>query len=334
MRYSTINFILLIVILIFIVIFCFFIIDYYYTISDFCNQVIDKTNSLIPSFSNIENHIIDYSDDIDCNIFDTGEFNKDISILLANINMSSYNLSIDDDPIYPEYITYLNQIGNNGYLSKITDDENNRNIYILSYRGTTSSHDLLTDLDSVQISYKGISSKQIKINKNIKVHRGFYNYWINNKSDLRQISKLLKLDDILIITGHSLGCSTASMTALGLSQYNSKLNIQLYMFAPPRVGNDKFIYELDDNVPNNYAIINSSDLIPELPPVILPTIGNNWIYDNWSHQIKLDIQLGSIIQNHSLNTYMCGIDNTLESCNEIEPIWIRKYTYINKQKSI
>ena len=102
------------------------------------------------------------------------------------------------------------------------------------------------------------------------------------------------------------------------------------MFAPPRLGNYDFIKEMDHHVSDNWAIINSSDIIPELPPVTLPTIGNNWIYDNWSNKILIDIQYGSIILNHKLSTYICGFNIDDDICPHELPKWNRDYIKLIK----
>ena len=68
-----------------------------------------------------------------------------------------------------------------------------------------------------------------KINKQIKIHRGFYTYWYNTTHELANLKSRIDKDDILIITGHSLGCSSAALSALALSTHLSGVNIKLYM---------------------------------------------------------------------------------------------------------
>nr|QBK89785.1 MAG: class 3 lipase [Pithovirus LCPAC101] len=246
--------------------------------------------------------------------------------LLINVNMSCYNLYFNLDPQFPKYISYANSIGENGYLLKLKKRNFNSNIYILAYRGTTSNNDLLTDLDSVQTPYTYIkrNSKYYSEVPDLLVHRGFHTYWKKSGSDLKELYSILNSDDILIITGHSLGCSSAAMSALSISQYHS--NIYMYLFAPPRIGNDTFMETIYSKIPKQISIINKTDLIPNLPPIILPTFGHNWIYDNWPNIKYIDIQLGSILPNHKLNTYMCGLDENSYTCDtkQYNILWNRQ----------
>jgi len=348
-NFSFLNFLILIVIVIIIIIFLVIINDYYCTIRGYVDSIIDKTKSLIPSMNLDDGVIIEYPEEELVDYLDNDDFSKNKAIFLASMIRSSYNLTGNKDPYLPKYIEFVRSIGNNGYLFKINLNNNNkygnnskmcnRNLYVLTYRGTTSFDDLLTDIDSIQKSYKNLNNEE---NIDIKIHRGFYNYWDESRDDLLQIINTITKHDKLIITGHSLGCTSAALSAISISSYLNNFygkknydinNISLYMFAPPRVGNDVFIEELDYLVPNNWAIINSSDIVPELPPVTLPTIGNNWIYDNWSNRIIIDIQYGSVLFNHRVGSYICGfiddiddrIDNPICSSYEHHLKWHRKY---------
>ena len=122
----------------------------------------------------------------------------------------------------------------------------------------------MTDLDSVQVKFEGINHKLTKLG--IMTHRGFTDYWTESTDDITKLidDKIIKKHDKLIICGHSLGCASASMTALSLASYGSYFNsvdIILYMFAPPRVGNHTFIENINYYIPDNWAIVNSSYLV-------------------------------------------------------------------------
>jgi len=129
---------------------------------------------------------------------------------------------------------------------------------------------------------------------------------------------------VILITGHSLGCACATFTALLLCDYTK--NIKLYLFAPPRIGNHHFINKLNKDIPDNYAIVNVPDLIPNLPPVTFTTIGNTWLYENFTNKLILDYQLGSISLNHRLDTYACGLNHEQSFCRD--PIWIKNPSLI------
>jgi len=233
--------------------------------------------------------------------------------------MSSYNIFGEFSPRLPDDIEYIQNINNTGFVyeTKIKG----RQISIFSFRGTKTGDDVITDLDSVQT--------ELNINgypNNILVHRGFYRLWSPYRDEIKKyIKERCTKRTVFLVTGHSLGCASALFTALTIAVNHS--NIQLYMFAPPRVGNHHFINQLNKEVPDNYAIINIPDIIPNLPPVTLSTIGNTWLYENFTNRYVLDYQLGSITLNHRLDTYACGLDDSQELCRE--PIWKKVPILVN-----
>lgn len=327
MDYSFINLILLIIIITVILFVSIVIISYYYHICSYVDSFTEKAKALIPSLYSDDNHDITYNESYNFdNIYDDS-FSEDLSVFLANITRSAYNISKDSPSYLPDYLKLVDTIGNNGYIIKVINPDTKHNIYIITYRGTTSVNDLLTDIDSIQTNFIGIDDK---INHNLKVHRGFYNYWIESKDDILNFTKKINSNDIVLITGHSLGCASAVFTALSISSMIKSIYIKLYLFAPPRIGNDKFIDLMNKNISNNWAIINESDIVPYLPPVTLPTVGNNWIYDNWPNRILINIQYGSILLNHKLSSYMCSFDQNLCLYDDLK--WNRKYIKIKIDK--
>jgi len=236
-------------------------------------------------------------------------FNKDIASILCQINMSSYNLFGGFDPRLPDNLKYLTNINNTGYIYELKGWS--KQIIIFSFRGTKTGDDVITDLDSVQTEMVGYP-------KNVLTHRGFYRLWLPCKDSIKKFVKdKCTKESIFLITGHSLGCASALLSALMISGNNP--NVKFYMFAPPRIGNHHLINLLDKEVPSNYAVINTPDIIPNLPPVTFTTIGSTWLYENFTNRYVLDYQLGSIMLNHRLDTYYCGLNEKSELCRE--PIW-------------
>jgi len=310
---------LLVIIIISVLVLCIF---YYYKIKSYVDEAISHIGSLIPTFNENEFIDIDYSnlDGLSKDTFINNNFNKDIALLLCNINMSSYNKFSGFDTRLPKNIKLNHIINNNGYIYKMKHKINDEklDIRIISYRGTKTGDDVITDLDSVQSEMSGYPH-------DILVHRGFYRLWIPYKDELKEYIKNECDDDtIFLVTGHSLGCASSIFTALLLSTYFDI--VKLYMFAPPRVGNQNLIKKLDTDVKNNYAIINIPDLIPNLPPVTFTTIGNTWLYENFSNRYILDYQMGSISLNHRLDTYACGLVENQKFCKD--PIWKKIPTLI------
>ena len=76
----------------------------------------------------------------------------------------------------------------------------------------------------------------------------------------------------LWVTGYSLGGAMASLASAWLAFYNiaPRKNIILYTFGMPRVGNYRYAQQHDQLVSNSWRVVNYDDIVPHLPPLILP----------------------------------------------------------------
>jgi triacylglycerol lipase len=304
--WDVINFCLILILLIIILIVLITVLYFYYQIKSYVYDTVTKMVTAIPLFNAHEYDSHNFGDiDETKRLINNGEFHLEVARLCCSINMSSYNIHSEFEPRLPEEIRHLETIGDNCFIYKIRKSQ----ILIISYRGTRTSDDVLTDLDSVQTEMSGYSS-------NILVHRGFYRLWLPQKDELKKLMKNnFGSEYSIIITGHSLGCASALLTSLLLSK---NYKVKLYMFAPPRIGNHHLIAELDASVPDNYSIINIPDIVPSLPFITLPTTGNTWLYENFSNRYLIDLQMGYVSLNHRLDTYMCGLLGVEESSTKQE----------------
>ena len=134
------------------------------------------------------------------------------------------------------------------------------------------------------------------------VHQGFYNIYtgsVGGVSSLRDnilagITKYRHVDDTILISGHSLGATLATLCFMDTC--NLFPNTVLYSSGCPRVGNTPFAQFMQGQ-PLNYRLFNTEDIIPSLPPPFL----FGWEYT----------QPGSVLQfSRSLDTYS---DNHTES---------------------
>jgi len=130
----------------------------------------------------------------------------------------------------------------------------NDEYFMLAFRGTEvkSWSDIKADLnvDSVNAKYSYG-----------KVHKGFEKevdkLWSHIRDYLLKRLKSRKL----VITGHSLGASMATIVAARLDNANFKID-GLYTYGSPRVGNESFKKSLD--VPH-YRFVNNSDDVTKMP---------------------------------------------------------------------
>jgi len=125
---------------------------------------------------------------------------------------------------------------------------------ILAFRGTEPKvvRDIKTDIDA-------------KLQSNIgggKSHRGFSKaYWAIGYDIQARLSQDDVSDYRIYITGHSLGGALATIATKHLKH---KGGISAcYTFGAPRVGNKDWVADIK---PPMYRVVNSSDIVPMLPP--------------------------------------------------------------------
>lgn len=310
--WEIVNFFLILLLLLIILIILITFVYFYYTIKSYIDDTLSKIGSSIPMFNSHEYTNIEYSE-VDNKDLQDSKFNLNIAKLLCQINMSSYNIFGDFPSRLPENIKHVETIGDNCYIYKYKGLK--KKVLIISYRGTKTIDDWLNDLDAVQTRMSGYSD-------DILIHRGFHRLWISTKDDLINFIKTKSEIDqsSILVTGHSLGCASALLSSLLLKKYCK--DVKLYMFAPPRIGNHQLIKRLNESVPQNYAVINTPDLVTNYPLVTLPLPGDTLVYDNFSNKYVMDIQMGSVGLNHRLDIYMCGLVKDREKMEHCKnPIW-------------
>lgn len=286
------------------------------------NKIRRAKNSLLkllPKLVHVEYTNIKYPRKLKSHSPDSVEFNNEIALFLIKIINSCYNIAGGFNSLLPSYVTFISRIGTNGYLFKVSSTSEK---YIIAYRGTMSGEDVMTDIDFSQSSMQGNGLRSNKDN-GILVHRGFYKLWDGQKDQILDIASALKDANHIYVTGHSLGGASAALTALELSNLIPESKINLYMFAPPRCGNDGFTETLNSNVPHNWAIVNACDVVCALPPSDICTFGGPWLYDNYRKRYLLDIETGSLLDNHHLDTYAKALGES-DSVSKITEHWNRK----------
>jgi len=182
---------------------------------------------------------------------------------------------------------------------------------VIVFRGTLSIYDVFVDLKQKLI---GIQDLDSRINKNVKIHLGFYNYI---KRILNTI--LLKIDVLvkknktnhIFIAGHSLGAALATLITYIVSKRYPSLYIYNYDLASPRVGNQSFVddYNSQKNI-TTFSIMNLFDSIPNLPSLdkkfehiqCLGKVEGKIIFNSNGHSSE---------QNHSVFRYYDNIDTSI-----------------------
>jgi len=123
-----------------------------------------------------------------------------------------------------------------------------------------------------------------------------------------------------VATGHSLGSALATLFALEGS-VKKLFNIQLIStLASPKVGNAKFVQTFNAQPFSSWRIVNLPDKVPQLPPSLLgidfEAVDTEYSFDSSSFAKQNE---GCY---HSIDTYLHGLDNSLQVAFDCLPITI------------
>jgi triacylglycerol lipase len=122
---------------------------------------------------------------------------------------------------------------------------------LVSFRGTTSMHNWLTD----------VLVRQTDIGNGMKVHTGFLKAWNSVKPKVdAAIARITTGNLPVFFTGHSLGAALAK-----LAFWDSKYTRRLVTFGQPRVGNKAFALAVRAASEGRYVrVIDKEDMVPHL----------------------------------------------------------------------
>ncbi len=178
---------------------------------------------------------------------------------------------------------------------------------LITFRGSDSKKDWKTNLTLIKktIPYGNISSP-------IKVHSGFLTAYKSVREDiLQQIGKDIKR---VIVTGHSQGGALATLCAVDIEYNFSNIQVELYGYGSPRVGNRAFAKSYNKRVPLSFRIVTRGDMVTKVPPVIMG-------YRHVGIGYKLPSPVNS--DNHSIRSYIQSLIATTQF-RQIEILTIAK----------
>jgi triacylglycerol lipase len=141
---------------------------------------------------------------------------------------------------------------------------------LLSFRGSIASlNNWVGNFNAEQTDF----GSSFAIGDIGKTHRGFtygltHSLWMQI---LTAIDSLDALTEPLWITGHSLGGAFAVLAAAAFYFSKRRPVAGLYTFGQPRVGDMKFAVTFDSQLmAQHYRFVNAADIVPHVPPPILP----------------------------------------------------------------
>ncbi len=136
-------------------------------------------------------------------------------------------------------------------------------ILFVTFRSTSAktkkeyTKNVITDLDGALVKADWIESEGVLL------HRGFDAEYSRFREEVVKIINEEKPNKI-IFSGHSLGSSLASLSALDLSM-NHGYDVSLVSMGGPRVGNKQYRELMDEFVKDNYRIYIPQDPIVNIP---------------------------------------------------------------------
>jgi len=133
---------------------------------------------------------------------------------------------------------------------------------VVAFRGTQDASGAIIDISALK-------ERDTVFGDGIKCHQGFYKAFMSVRDQIRNdVAKLIKENPTFTVdvTGHSLGGSVASMTALDLARMSPKSKVKLYAITPPRAGNTGYA-EAIANQPNLQAfrLMQAQDRFSQMP---------------------------------------------------------------------
>ncbi|MBS9425536.1 lipase family protein [Photorhabdus caribbeanensis] len=294
-----------------------------------------KEYSIVNAYNQCLMSVLAYSDE-DVNVAGSVKhfFNRqmvDVSKLPYKLETLSATPVVYDVPFSERYTrvefidsSNIDWVGGDTQLFYVAS----KNDVIVSWRGTASKEDILTDATyqplGLDCDKKALCNEFIH---NGKVHKGFWEAF-NLVSKLRVPSDTAQevFSDItdlansrrLFVCGHSLGGALALLHCAQLKEHNPCF----YSYGMPRVLTVSAIRELTDIT--HYRHVNEDDPIPSLPP---EKNLDNWLYDCWgplgylfSPVELLDFtKSGEIFLHHGKIVHFCKINLVIEWLEERNP---------------
>jgi hypothetical protein len=167
----------------------------------------------------------------------------------------------------------------------------------LVIRGTESVEDWIVDASVDLVDYGLVQGYG-------RVHTGFYRVYADMSDAVRaavsEACAKVGKPEALFITGHSLG---SSLTTLAVPDvlHNTPVSeramrLKHYNLASPRTGDTRFAAAYNNNGVVTYRIVNSTDVVPEVPPSIL----GHEIFEHVGIPVSYSAQYLSLAANHSV----------------------------------
>ncbi|MCY3412758.1 MAG: lipase family protein [Candidatus Heimdallarchaeota archaeon] len=168
-----------------------------------------------------------------------------------------------EELVIPEGYTMVKEL-----LDKKTDSRalafKTEGLFVLSFRGTDSFKNVLTDLKIAREKYP---TRRFWFRK-YRTHKGFAEAYQNIRDQIKDVvEEHVDKKDKILVTGHSLGGALATITGQDLKRtMKFKNEVISYTFGSPMVGNKHFSRMYNKKVKHSFRVVNDGDIVPQAPP--------------------------------------------------------------------
>ncbi|KAF9071050.1 alpha/beta-hydrolase [Rhodocollybia butyracea] len=144
--------------------------------------------------------------------------------------------------------------------------DDSRKELIVALRGSANITDMLLDTQIVLVPYL---SPGVSVPHEVRVHAGFLTAWDSVSVQVLAVlaAQLAVHTDIkrIVTTGHSLGGSLATLSAISLMQHFPHCKILTYSYGAPRTGNNAFAKFVNEKFGNNaFRVVHTHDGVPTM----------------------------------------------------------------------
>jgi len=181
------------------------------------------------------------------------------------------------------------------------------NTIVVAFEGTSSFENALTDINFLKVYHPPKRTAPLSsflgyklIHIPVRVHKGFLDAWTKNGFDQRVLARIHQIINeefsyndpesntnsgsgsavSVYVTGHSLGGALATLAAHDIKSAHPSVDMTVYTFGSPRVGNKAFAYEYNTLVNNHFGLINGQDPVARQPKGRYKRVGDRVLLDN------------------------------------------------------
>jgi hypothetical protein len=234
-------------------------------------------------------------------------FDKKIALfcadLIARIELLYYDKNGVDELVIPTGMELLTELHYNGttigyVVKQVVEQKNNDlpiNTVCVVLRGTATASEWQKDFDYVQTE-NAIGDGSTVLN----CHKGFLDIYSEFKNELHETLEKNEIKwDTVLITGHSLGGSLATLITLDLYK---KYNTRTYVFGSPRVCDI-----IPEDIRYMWRVNNTSDIVPNIPLPVMPNVKNHenpYRYTHGGTSVEFTNNRSSLTNSHLLPVYL------------------------------